>query len=144
MYFYAIVGVAACLLFFASPAKAELRRRLNVRAKAAGQATPAAHTPAVEKEKGEVELLVPGQRREDVRGPALGLPDDPGRDLDEIMSEIRQEVEMRKEKGQPVTQGLQEALSQKIEELRQVSGDQKNVVADKMEGVMKDVKAKSG
>lgn len=135
--------MATCIVFFASPAKSFLRHKLAVRAKAAGQATPALHTPAVEKEKGEVELLIPGQKRENVRGPALGLPDDPERDLDEIMGEIRREVEVRRARGQSVTEGLQEAMNGKISELRRVGGEGSKEVADRLDGVVEDVKRKT-
>ena len=144
VYLYAIIGTAASLAFFASPAKSLLRKKLAARAKGAGQATPHALTPAVEKEKGEAELLIPGQKREDVRGPALGLPDDPGRDLDEIMDEIKQEVEVRRARGQSISQGLTEAMNEKIGELRKAGGKQSQDVASQLDGVVHDIKAKTG
>ena len=143
VYFYAIIGVATCLAFFASPAKAILRKKLAARAKAAGQATPAAHTPAVEKEQAEAELLIPGQKREDVRGPSLGLPDDPGRDVDEIMDELRGGVEVRRARGQSTSQGLQDAMMEKIGQLRRAGGEGGKDVANQLDSVVQDVKKKT-
>lgn len=50
-------------------------------------------------------------------GGSLGLPDDPEGDVNEAIEEMRQEVRLRRERGQSIGQGLQEALRAKIGEV---------------------------
>ncbi|KAI1074075.1 MBOAT family protein [Whalleya microplaca] len=87
VYFYAIATTAASLAFFASPAKARLRAALEARASAGGgvrlpRSTSTESLSAAAAGGG-------GSRQE----PVLGLSADPGRDLDEAIREIREEVE---------------------------------------------------
>ena len=140
VYFYAVIGVAVSLVFFNSPGKGVLRKRLNQRAKAAGMTTPRGHAPALEKNVGELEELLPGQTRENMRGPHLGLPEDPGADLDEVMDDIRKEVEFRRSRGQSLGQGLQEAVNNKVGELRKTGTEQGHAVANHLDGVLDNVK----
>ena len=141
VYYYAIIGTIVSLVSFNPPAKATLRKKLAQRAKMAGVATPGATTPAVEKTSAEVQPLVPGQSREGTRGPHLGLPDDPGAELDDIMDEIKREVEYRRSRGQSISQGLQEAMNEKITELRQKGGGQSREVANQLDNVLDGFKA---
>ncbi|KAL9090422.1 MAG: hypothetical protein Q9159_001951 [Coniocarpon cinnabarinum] len=136
VYFYVLFGVALSLGFFNSPGKDILRRRLAERAKAAGISTPRSSTPVPDKSRAELEQLMPGQQRENVRGPHLGLPEDPGAELDGVMHEIRKEVEARRSRGQSLGQGLQEVMTEKVEELRKAGGDQSRQVADQLDGVL--------
>ncbi|KAJ9150732.1 MBOAT-domain-containing protein [Pleurostoma richardsiae] len=77
VYFYAIVGVAASIAFFSSPAKAALRKMLEERNFRAGAA----------KLKRSISTdSLSGQ------APVLGLSADPQRDLDEAMEEFKAEV----------------------------------------------------
>lgn len=78
--FYAIIGTAATMVFFASPGKAYLRSQLETRNKAAGGGLH--RSPSTDSLPG-------GQRPE----PVLGISNDPGRDIDEAVQEFRTEIE---------------------------------------------------
>lgn len=131
VYFYCIVGVAAAMGFFASPGKAWLRKMTGPRPKPAAttSTTSAPPTPPlVGKDVGLPDVRRLGdelsdklgvdvrpafgrsESREDVKGASLGLPEDPMQDLDEIMRELRKEVQSRRDRGQSIGQGLQEAV----------------------------------
>lgn len=82
VYFYAILTTGATLAFFASPAKAALRKKLEARTKEAGvRLVRSASTDS---------LTAVGSRAQE---PVLGLSADPGRDIDEAIQELRGEVE---------------------------------------------------
>lgn len=95
VYFYGIVGVFSSLAFFASPAKAILVKKLKKR-----------NTPYIPRTASQ----------ENIRAPALGLPNDPGRDIDEAVQEIRAEIESRRRRGSTVTMPTGEELKAAIEE----------------------------
>ncbi len=91
VYFYAIFGAAATMAFFASPARPWLDRRLEVR-----------NQREMEKE---------------VRGhPLMGLPSDPGEDVQEAVREIRLEVEMRRRRGSLVGMPRGEEMRAAVED----------------------------
>ncbi|KIW73132.1 hypothetical protein PV04_01273 [Phialophora macrospora] len=94
VYFYAVVGVAASMAFFASPAKKMLVQRLDKR-----------NHPYTRKTMAE-ETQYP---------PSLGLPNDPGREIDEAIDEIRAEIETRQRRGSTVTMPTGEGLKRAIE-----------------------------
>ena len=80
VYFYTVIGAAAAMGFFSSPAKPWLKHKLEARNKG-----------AIQKER-------------ETRGhPLMGLPSDPGEDIQEAVREIQQEVEMRRRKGSLVS-----------------------------------------
>lgn len=81
VYFYTIVGTAASMAFFASPAKPWLEQKLKTRNQ---------HALQPQKENAEHRMGV------------LGLPDDPAGDIDEAVQEIREEVEARRRRGQSI------------------------------------------
>ena len=97
VYFYAIVGVGASMAFFASPAKKVLATRLAKR-----------NHPHLRKTVSE----------ETQHMPSLGLPNDPGREIDDAVEEIRTEIETRQRRGSTVAmpsgEGLVQALEQKL------------------------------
>ncbi|KAJ9609104.1 Lysophospholipid acyltransferase [Cladophialophora chaetospira] len=97
VYFYAVIGVAASTAFFASPAKKMLIKKLDARSH-----------PRVRKTLAE----------ETQHPPSLGLPDDPGREIDDALDEIRAEIETRQRRGSAVTMptgdGLKRAIEQKM------------------------------
>jgi lysophospholipid acyltransferase len=97
VYFYGIVGVAVSMAFFASPAKPYLAKTLDRR-----------NHPYIRKTVAQETNYLP----------SLGLPSDPGREIDEAIDEIRQEVEMRRRRGSKVTmpsgEGLKKAIEEKI------------------------------
>lgn len=101
VYFYCIAGTAASIGFFASPGRAWLLRKLNNR-----------NHPRISRTRSQ----------EDVGHPSLGLPNDPGRDVDEALEEIKQEIEMRRRRGSVVTmptgQELRKILEDKLDRKR--------------------------
>ncbi|MCJ1353094.1 MAG: lysophospholipid acyltransferase [Icmadophila ericetorum] len=78
VYFFVIIGIAASMGFFASPAKVWLIKTLNKRNHPMLQRTISQET---------------------ISQPLLGLPSDPAQDLDEAMNEVREEFEARRRKG---------------------------------------------
>ena|SRR6266536_6037611 len=95
VYFYVVIGVAASMAFFASPAKPWLVKSLNKR-----------NRPCIARTASQ----------ETLRQPTLGLPNDPGRDIDEALQEIKQEVEIRRRKGSKVTMPSGPELKAAVEE----------------------------
>ena len=97
VYFYAVIGVAASMAFFASPAKAWLVQRLKKR-----------NHPALQRSASQ----------ETIGQPLMGLPSDPGRDIDEAIHEVREEVEARRRRGfsvnMPTGQDLKRAIEEKL------------------------------
>ena len=53
---------------------------------------------------------------ESVHHPALGLPSDPGKDVDEAVQEIKKEVEFRRRRGSKVTMPTGEELVKTLED----------------------------
>ncbi|ERF73803.1 hypothetical protein EPUS_05507 [Endocarpon pusillum Z07020] len=95
VYFYCIIGVAATMGFFASPAKQYLIKQINKR-----------NHPRVQRTASQETL---GQ-------PTLGLPSDPGRDIDEALKEIRTEVETRRRRGSRVSMPTGQELKAAVED----------------------------
>lgn len=92
VYFYAIIGVAASVAFFASPAKQWLDQHLRAR-----------NHP-----------IPRSASQETLDGTLMGLPSDPGRDFDEAMQEVRDEVEARRRKGTNVAMPRGEQLKSAV------------------------------
>ena len=95
MYFYGAIGVAASLAFFNSPGKRVLIKRLDKR-----------NHPHVRKTLSQ----------ETQHPPALGLPNDPGREIDEAIEEIKQEVDRRQRQGSTITMPRGDDLRKLVEE----------------------------
>ena len=95
VYFYCVVGVAVSMAFFASPAKSWLIKRINERNR------PVMHRTASQESYGH---------------PTLGLPNDPGRDIDEALTEIRHEVDLRRRRGSKVTMPTGQDLAAAVED----------------------------
>ncbi|KAK0711165.1 MBOAT, membrane-bound O-acyltransferase family-domain-containing protein [Lasiosphaeris hirsuta] len=89
LYFYAIIGTVASMVFFASPAKSQLRRILEQRAAKAG-----ADADGLPKRQGLPRSISTDSLTS--REPVLGLPQDPQLELDEALTEIRAEMEARR------------------------------------------------
>jgi lysophospholipid acyltransferase len=97
VYFYCIIGLGLCMGFLASPAKALVVKRLKAYQK-------------------------PGLSRTDSRdniqrAPTLGVPDDPERTIDEIVAEVKAEVQRRKKEGVEIPD-VRELIREKLEELK--------------------------
>ncbi|EER28995.1 lysophospholipid acyltransferase [Coccidioides posadasii str. Silveira] len=97
VYFYGIIGIASSLAFFASPGKKFLVKKLDARNKglAAGRRD---------------------EKKEPAQPPTLGLPDDPEREFDEAVSEIRSEIEAKRRRGSVVSMPSGHELKVLIEE----------------------------
>jgi lysophospholipid acyltransferase len=80
VYFYAVIGTALSTAFFASPAKAFLAKKVNERAGVAGPRLKRTHS---------AESLAQKE-------PVLGLPPDPQAELEELVGEVRKEIEVRR------------------------------------------------
>ena len=79
VYLYAVVGAAASMALFASPAKPWLIEKLKKR---------------------NQNVLQPKEKAEH---PLMGLPSDPAGDVDEAVIEIIEEVEARRRRGKSVS-----------------------------------------
>lgn len=79
VYFYAVIGTALSTAFFASPAKAFLANKVHERA-------------------GKPQELKRVHSAESLAGkePVLGLPPDPQAELEELVGEVKREVEQRR------------------------------------------------
>lgn len=88
VYFYCIVGVTACSLFLASPGKQWLQTKVKTHSR-----------PAMVRADSQ-------DGGQDGGHPTLGLPNDPGKEWDEMVDEIKQEIELRKKRGQPISEAL--------------------------------------
>ncbi|KAI9662041.1 MAG: lysophospholipid acyltransferase [Alyxoria varia] len=95
------------------PALADLKRTISMGSAGAGALTPQT-TPGTPRGGDEVRYDELRDKESLRHGPALGLPDDPGKDLDEIMDELRREVEERRRKGMSIGEGLREAVNEKV------------------------------
>lgn len=88
VYFYCIIGVVASVGFLFSPAKLQLIKALKKRN---GEEKPGIkRTKSVESIKREEENNI------------LGVPNDPERELNEIVREVREEIESRQRRGSSV------------------------------------------
>lgn len=85
VYFYAVIATALTSAFFASPAKAFLVQRLNKRAGTTGQ-LKRSHS----------------QESLSSKEPVLGLPSEPQKDLEELVSEVRAEMESRQRRNSKI------------------------------------------
>jgi lysophospholipid acyltransferase len=84
VYFYGAISTLLATAFFASPAKNYLVKTLNNRA---GTTTLKRTT---------------SQESLSSKEPVLGLPAEPQQDLDELVGEVRKEIEARQRKGEKV------------------------------------------
>jgi len=82
VYFYGAIGTALATAFFASPAKGFLVKKLNARA---GTTGPLKRTHSQESLAS--------------KEPVLGLPPEPQKDFEELVSEVKSEMEARQRKG---------------------------------------------
>ncbi|KAM7204026.1 MBOAT, membrane-bound O-acyltransferase family domain containing protein [Naviculisporaceae sp. PSN 640] len=119
VYFYAVIGTAASMAFFASPAKKKLRKMLEARlAKAGAVVTVSGGGGAADKDKDKdnkkggapkvVEIRRSGSTDSLQTMPVLGVSQDLEAELDEAIGEIRSEMEARglgKEKIKVVLEG---------------------------------------
>lgn len=98
VYFYAIIGTAACFAFLQSPGRAWLQAQVKKRTGAG---------------KPEMERVASVERM-----PTLGMPDDPEREVDEIVKEVKKEIERRRAEGIQLPD-VRELIRQKLEDGRE-------------------------
>lgn len=82
------------MAFFSTPAKPWLIQQINKR-----------NHPIIQRTASQ----------ETIDHPTLGMPNDPGRDIDEAVQEIKQEVELRRRRGSKVTMPSGQELKSAIE-----------------------------
>ncbi|KAI4207357.1 MAG: hypothetical protein LQ346_000607 [Caloplaca aetnensis] len=113
VYFYAVIGTAASMAIFASPAKQWLVWHLNARQKNAKM-----QWQEQEQLPRRTQHLLPHDRK--LEDPVLGggLPSDPGKELDEAVREIKEEVEAMRKRGVSVSmprgQDMEAAAEKKL------------------------------
>ena len=115
VYFYCIVGTAVSMAFFASPGKAWLVHQLKIR-----NASTTEEKEALQKQspQGRPDMgarKTTHERAADGYG-GLGLPDDPQREVEEAVEEIKEEVEMRRRRGSKITVPTGEEMRRMVEE----------------------------
>ena len=86
VYFYTVVGVAVSFGLFSSPAKAYLTKELKKR------------NPEVTTGKEGRPSLERTESKDSMRT-TLGVPNDPEREVDEIVAEVKKEIETLKKRG---------------------------------------------
>ena len=106
VYFYCIIGVVACFGFLASPGKSYLQKEIKKRSTKPTLAR-------AQSQDGE---------------PILGLPNDPEKEVVEAIEEIKQELEMKKREGYPVTNDLKKSIEDNV----RIRDDVRKVVEDKL------------
>jgi lysophospholipid acyltransferase len=107
VYFYAIIGTAASMAFFASPGKTYLKKALAQRAGKKdgegedGELKRSASTDSLRSPNGGQEIM-------------LGLPSDPDKDFMEAYSEARAEVARRRSLTAERMRELQKEVGSKV------------------------------
>ncbi|KAF7162250.1 hypothetical protein CNMCM5623_007645 [Aspergillus felis] len=95
VYFYGVVGNILSIIFFGSPAKGYLVRSLKKRNRP--------HIPRT-------------VSMESIQQPTLGLPNDPAREIDDAVQEIKAELEARRRHGSVVGMPTGEELKAAVED----------------------------
>jgi lysophospholipid acyltransferase len=93
VYFYAAIGTALSTAFFTSPAKPFLIKKLNERA---GTSSPLKRTQSQESLAS--------------KEPVLGLPSEPQKDFEELVSVVKAEVEARQRKAETAPMPQKKAI----------------------------------
>jgi len=98
VYFYCLIGVAVCFGVLSSPIKQQLQMQLKKR------------------NKGKIEEVVKDEQAKErvQRAPTLGLPDDPEAEVEEIVAEVRKEIEERRKRGGSVSFDIRKAVEEKL------------------------------
>lgn len=104
VWFYCIIGVIGCFGFLNSPLKSQIVHLLKKRT----------GRPAPERSVSHDSTAV-----------GSGIPDDPQKELGELVQEVRAEIEMRKRRGSTNVPDFKVLLNQKINEWKRVGGSVK-------------------
>ncbi|KAI2612287.1 MBOAT family protein [Hypoxylon fragiforme] len=127
VYFYAIFSTLGCIAFFASPAKKSLKAALEKKTREAGGSGKMIRTTSSESLSGGV----PGAGGRSRQEPVLGLSADPGRDIDEAIQELREEVE----RAQGRLREHDSNASAKAKAKRDVDGDEGLAMKEGKKGI---------
>lgn len=100
VYFYCIIGVIASMGFLASPGRPWLQKQLAVRNGTRPGMSRTASTESIR------------------AGTTLGLPDDPEREVEEIVAEVRKEIETRRQRGMSVDLDVRKLVEEKMKDLQ--------------------------
>jgi len=96
VYFYCIVGVVLSSAFLASPGKTWLAKKVKARST-------------------RPEMLARSQSQESLQGATLGVPSEPGKEFDEMVDEITEEVKRRRDgKGGPEGKELRRMVEETL------------------------------
>lgn len=121
VYFYSVLGTAASMAFFASPAKPWLIKRLNARnttAKAELQQQQQQQAQQAQQQRRQQRQTLSRESTVEDAIMGGGLPSDPGRELDDVVREIKEEVEARRQRGasvsMPTGQDMKAAVESKL------------------------------
>ncbi|KAI7087646.1 MBOAT family protein-like protein [Hortaea werneckii] len=97
-YFFCPIGVALCSLFLASPGKAWLTKKVKAR-----------------QNKRPTDSMKRSESMESLEGATLGVPNEPGREFDEMVDEVMEEVKKRRgSKGGPEGPELRKQVEQAL------------------------------
>jgi lysophospholipid acyltransferase len=133
VYFYALIGTAASFALFSRslPFRKQLLARQSARAAPASSTSASTLDSSIERVAQE-EVRKDKQRREMQRtasnesgfkrAPTLGIADDPEAEVDEIIAEVKKEIEERRRRGS-LMQGfdVRKAVEQKVKEFQKGS-----------------------
>lgn len=109
VYYYGILTTLSALVFFSSPAKKIFIKKLQARA---GGTAGAKKPVTFSAPSGPTTPGVDGHDRDQT----LGLPDDPAKDLDEAVQEIKGEIDARNRRGSTATMPSGADLKAAVEE----------------------------
>ncbi|OCK80814.1 MBOAT family protein [Lepidopterella palustris CBS 459.81] len=98
VYFYCLVGVAISLGCIFSPLKRKLQDQLKKR------------------NRGKIEEVVKEEQEKErvQQEPTLGLPDDPEAEVEEIVAEIKRDIEEMRKRGESVSLDIRKAVEEKL------------------------------
>lgn len=115
VYFYAIIGTAASMAFFASPAKKFLKKKLEERAAKAGVGKKEeSERDGKEGQKAGMYVNKSANNSTD-RIPLLGISSDPQQELDDAINEIKEGIEeKRRLAGVEALRVRERALGKKV------------------------------
>ncbi|KAL8756848.1 MAG: hypothetical protein Q9199_002658 [Rusavskia elegans] len=105
VYFYTVLGTAASMVFFASPAKQWLIKQLNTRRSRTAKMDQHQEQQAQQQQQQQQQPRQPLSRESTIEEPIMGggLPSDPGKEFDDVVQEIMEEVEARRQRGLSVS-----------------------------------------
>lgn len=118
VYFYALLGIGACFAMFSRklPFRGQFLKAQNARTANIKVEVDVAGIKKVARE----EVKREGLSKREQRAPTLGLPEDPEGELNEIVAEVKREIEERKRRGSLGAQGfdVKKMVDEKIRQFK--------------------------